>query len=561
MPEDVGAGADLDASARQDELAAALADAQLQLDEERLAHARTGATLGALFASMTDLVVVADPRGVVTQASAAAADLLGVTPDELEGRQVQDVLPTDLDVSLWALRTAHGGRLQVELDLRAADGHRRAVSLSASVVEEPVSGKVTGAVYVARDLSRTQQLVAELAAAEHRATLLADVSGLLSAAASPDRALQAVADRLAGEAAVAVALLLLDGPSVGTVVASDDALEAALAGLVGRAPEPPTLLAAAIDGATPVRTRHAAGGLLLGVPLPSSLAGGATVVPMASSGQPIGALVLVAGHGDLPVATADVAEQVAGRIAPAIAAAQLRETVAAMERLHHDRQVREELLSALSHDMKTPLTIIGMLSEQLAARDVDDDARSEMLVVLRRQARHLRRLVLQFLDFVRSQAGHDLGLRLAPVDPLAVVHTVVGTLESSGRVEVHVDGAIPLVQADDDRLEQIVANLVDNALKYSPSASTVRLEVTTTRDVVRLAVVDHGPGIAPERLTQLFAPFERGPATDAAEGTGIGLYLTRRMVDAHGGHLHVASRPGEGSRFEVTLPVAGEVGP
>lgn len=557
MPEHAGAG-NVDVSSR-DALAAELADVQLRRDRERLAHAQTEATMGALFASMTDLVVVTDPRGIVTQASAAATTLLGAAHDELEGRRVEEVLVTDVDVSLWGLRTGHGGRLQVELDLQAADGHRRPVSLSASVVEEPASGKVTGAVYVARDLSRTQQLVAELAAAERRATVLADVSGILSAAPSPGDALRAVADRLAEEGAVAVALLLFDGPSVATVVASDGSFEAALAGLVGRAPEPSTLFAAALDGVTPVRTRRVDGELLVGAPLPATHAGGATIVPLASSGQPIGGLLLVARDGDLLPATAEVAEEVAGRIAPAIAAAQLRETVAAMEREHHAREVREELLSALSHDMKTPLTIIGTLSEQLAASPLDDSARDEMLVVLRRQARRLRRLVLQFLDFVRSQAGQDLGLRFTSVDPVAVVRTVVDTVESSERVRVEAADDVPTVRADDDRLEQIVANLVGNALKYSPADSEVEVEVTATRDVVRLAVIDHGPGIASERLTRLFGRYERGPATEVAEGTGIGLYLTRRMVEAHGGHLHVASRLGEGSRFEVSLPVSGDV--
>lgn len=216
---------------------------------------------------------------------------------------------------------------------------------------------------------------------------------------------------------------------------------------------------------------------------------------------------------------------------------------------------REELLAGISHDMQTPLAAIVGLAEILLA-DGDPGSESWRLVdTIGRQARSLRRLVQQFLDYSRLEADRPLVLRPRPVDVTQVIDTVVGLFEHTRSFVVGADAGLPPVLVDPDRLEQVLANLVSNAVKFSEAAVRV-VARRANEDTVMIDVVDEGPGIDGGEVDELFHKFHRGRNAGSQPGSGLGLYISRAVIEAQDGSLTVSSRPGFGSRFRVTLPTA-----
>ncbi|WP_244224994.1 GAF domain-containing sensor histidine kinase [Corallococcus sicarius] len=222
------------------------------------------------------------------------------------------------------------------------------------------------------------------------------------------------------------------------------------------------------------------------------------------------------------------------------------------------RAAAEELITVLAHDMANyllPLQARIQLLQRRAARKQDledlrdaDGAASSL--------RSLTRLIQDLLDVGRLDQGL-FTLRPRPVD-VAGLAREVATTASIPAHPVNYRGPEELVMiADPERLRQVLENLVANALKHSPAGLPVELEVQAQRRPeglwARFAIIDQGPGIPPEQLSTLFERFARGPGST---GLGIGLYLARRIVEAHGGTLEVDSKQGLGTRFELAVPEA-----
>ena len=173
----------------------------------------------------------------------------------------------------------------------------------------------------------------------------------------------------------------------------------------------------------------------------------------------------------------------------------------------------------------------------------------------------LEELVADLLDASRIQQGR-LELRPEPMDLAALARRVLERFEQAPeRGEHHaleLDVPEPVVGTwDPARLDQVITNLVSNALKYAPDGGVVRLRVRRGERDAELSVSDQGIGIAPEELAQLFQPFARGAlARDSTGGTGLGLYISAQIVERHGGTIAVESEPGQGSTFTVRLPQA-----
>lgn len=219
---------------------------------------------------------------------------------------------------------------------------------------------------------------------------------------------------------------------------------------------------------------------------------------------------------------------------------------------------REELLAGISHDMQTPLASISGLSELL--HDVPNlplDERIPIYDTLALQSRTLHGLVQQFLDYSRLEADRSLIMRLRPTDVVAAIDRVVEMLGHHREIIVGAALDLPKAQADPDRLDQVLTNLVSNAIKFSDAP--VRVVARQRRDRVLIDVVDEGRGIPPEDLASLFGKFHRGSNVRATPGTGLGLYISRAVVEAMGGTLAVRSRLDVGTRFTVSLPVADGV--
>ncbi len=223
-------------------------------------------------------------------------------------------------------------------------------------------------------------------------------------------------------------------------------------------------------------------------------------------------------------------------------------------------ELKDEFIGMVSHEIKTPLTvIIGALSTAADKRVPTDDARMLMgdAVV---HAQILADIVENLLELSRQQSGR-LILQTQPSDVGDTAQHVVKKLQSKSEAHhlvVDMPLNLPPVLADPIRMERILSNLVDNAIKYSPDGGEVRIFATWSEHEVMVGVKDRGPGIAREDQARLFQSFERlGMAVKGSiQGTGMGLKVCRILVEAHGGKIWVESEPGLGATFLFTLPVA-----
>jgi PAS domain S-box-containing protein len=229
-------------------------------------------------------------------------------------------------------------------------------------------------------------------------------------------------------------------------------------------------------------------------------------------------------------------------------------------RLEEGTRARDEFLGIASHEFKTPITTLQLATELLLrASEREDGPLSKVqrrLRTMHRQTKRLGQLVQALIDVTQIAAGR-LALHPEPVDLAIVVReTMVRWREALDRAECRLELHLPEHVTgfwDRARLEQVIDNLVANAVKFGPG-QPVEVDVTAEDDSVRLAVRDHGIGIAPEDQRRLFERFERAVPTTHYGGFGLGLWIVRNIVQAHGGEIRVSSQPGRGSRFEVTLP-------
>lgn len=234
----------------------------------------------------------------------------------------------------------------------------------------------------------------------------------------------------------------------------------------------------------------------------------------------------------------------------AIEKARLRDELA----LQETARFREDLLSGISHDMQTPLATIVGLTDVLLDDGIDPDEQRETHAVINRQARNLRGLVQQFLDYSRLASDRELLLRPRPVDVVEVIERAVGVFHHQRDIVVGASHGLPPAHIDPDRFEQMLTNLISNAIKYSDGS--IRVVARHQQDRITVDVVDEGPGIDEDELEALFEKFHRGEGAEGTTGTGLGLYITRALVEAHGGELRTHSTPGVGSRFQLRVPVA-----
>lgn len=224
-------------------------------------------------------------------------------------------------------------------------------------------------------------------------------------------------------------------------------------------------------------------------------------------------------------------------------------------------RMKEDFVSAAAHDLKTPLTTITAQA-QLLERRAEREGRTSELAGIRRLVREtgqLSRLVEELLDASRLERG-ALPMQREPGD-LAEIAREVAARERQGseRVDVVADGAVRGLY-DPERIRQLIDNLVENALKYSPAESPVEVKVWSEGSSGRLAVTDRGIGIPPEDMPHVFERFRRGSNVDHRRfaGIGLGLYICRGIVEQHGGRVWVESAAGRGTTFHVALPLAAE---
>jgi signal transduction histidine kinase len=231
------------------------------------------------------------------------------------------------------------------------------------------------------------------------------------------------------------------------------------------------------------------------------------------------------------------------------------ELVVTIRQLQHTTEQREDLIRADSHDLRNPLQIVVLQAQRLQRHAQLDERVLRPAGAILAASRRMERMLRDLSDAARSEGGGiALARRPVPLRPFVaeLLDVSDGALEAA-RVENAVPQEVPPVLADPDRLDRILANLVGNALKYSQDRVVVHAR-PEGRDV-HVTVVDRGPGISGDDLPRIFDRYYRGQRHEG-EGLGLGLYIVRKLVEAHGGRIWAESRPGEGSTFTFSLPVA-----
>jgi signal transduction histidine kinase len=225
-------------------------------------------------------------------------------------------------------------------------------------------------------------------------------------------------------------------------------------------------------------------------------------------------------------------------------------------------KMRDEFLSIAAHELKTPLTTI-LAPMQLVLRlleegpELDAVALRRRLAQIARQAAKLARMVDTLLDLSRMKSGRlELQRELVDLAPLVTGAVDSARLQTDQHAFVLVAPATLIAMVDALRLEQVLTNLLDNAIKYSPDGGPIEIELgISSPDSVRLTVRDHGLGIPPEMRARVFEQFFRAHGADYRSGMGIGLYVSQQIVDQHFGQITVESPVDGGTRVLVVLPI------
>jgi signal transduction histidine kinase len=225
------------------------------------------------------------------------------------------------------------------------------------------------------------------------------------------------------------------------------------------------------------------------------------------------------------------------------------------------RQQEDQLafLAGVAHDLRNPLSALKMSTALADRPDASPERIQKMLELVRRQVARLDRMVGDLLDSTRIEAG-KLELQLEERDARELARAVVELYQAAGsghELSLSLpESPVPL-RCDGARIEQVLNNLVSNALKYSPDGTRVEVTVVQRGEEVLFSVSDQGIGISAEEQRHLFTPFQRASeARERASGAGLGLSVARRIVEAHGGSIEVDSQPGKGSVFSIRLKPA-----
>jgi signal transduction histidine kinase len=223
--------------------------------------------------------------------------------------------------------------------------------------------------------------------------------------------------------------------------------------------------------------------------------------------------------------------------------------------------VRRDFVANVSHELRTPLTIIGGFAETLQDPDIPADKRTTFAKTIFASTQRMQRIVDELLDLSRIESGHWRP-RLEPVRIADVGREVFGRVAATAKskgitLETKVDPAGDLVYADRTALEQILLNLVENALRHTGEGGRITIKTAPAENGVHVVVNDTGTGIAPEHLPRIFERFyraDRGRSREAG-GTGLGLAIVKHLVEAHGGSVAAESVVGAGTTIRVFFPV------
>jgi PAS domain S-box-containing protein len=237
----------------------------------------------------------------------------------------------------------------------------------------------------------------------------------------------------------------------------------------------------------------------------------------------------------------------------------------AEEKLRQLDRMKSEFLSNVSHELRTPLQSIGGFTKLILHGQVPDPAtQQEFLEIIDREALHLDNLINSLLDMSRLESGRfQINRKLTPardsiIDPVKSFRGLARDKDIILNEEI--PEQLPDIEVDGERLRQVVINLLNNAIKFSDPGGSVTVKVQAQKGQLLFQVSDHGIGIPEEAKPHLFERFYRAEGEMVRGGTGLGLYISKQIIEAHGGHIWAESKLGEGSTFSFTLPLNGKGG-
>lgn len=288
-------------------------------------------------------------------------------------------------------------------------------------------------------------------------------------------------------------------------------------------------------------------------------------LPMRVGGQTIG-LLRVTGRVDAQDITDDemrLLQAFADQAALAADRTRLLHEAAQAEALQEASRLKSALLAAVSHDLRTPLAAIKASVSSLLEPGMywEPDTQRELLAAVNEETDRLTRLVSDLLDLSRIEGG-ALRPELDWYDVAELVETVVARMEPvarAHRLEVDVAPDTGAARLDYVQIGQVIANLIENAAKYAPAGTAIRVSARRREGAIEISVTDQGPGVPPSERERVFEKFYRAPHAGRASGTGLGLAICKGLVEAHGGHIWVEDVPTGGARFVFTLPVPAPV--
>ena len=537
----------------------------------------------AMIAGMSDGVMLVDREGRAALINPAGQQLLGrgdlgvpiEKQAEVFGLRSEDGISLSPKELPAAQVLATGRPVEDVTMLIRRDGRDVAIAMSAAPLHE--NGKVAGGVITFRDITERQRLVAEMQRQAKRAQILADAGAFFASNIDPVWVIQAVAERTAEVLGDWAAVILKNGDSNEMRLAAISHRDMASLGLawsyIYRQPLSvgEGIIGQVVATGIPSLTTHV-GSATAGMSgkadttsyhAPSMQLSSLLVLPLRTRRETLGALVIAANTQDRAMTDDNLplAETLAERASLAIENATLyTEQVEARRKVEDLSRLKDEFLSIASHELRTPVTSIKGYTQlaKTLIRENDLVTSEEYLDTALDQIDRMSRLILELLDVSRIETGR-LEIRREPIQWSTFVREVVHrqhTAVNERRFHINVPDETLIVTGDPDRLEQVLGNLLENAVKYSPEGSEIHVSVDNKEEQVVTSVCDHGIGIPSDELMQVFERFHRGRQVSSTNygGLGLGLYITKQIIERHSGKIWVESREGSGTTFHFSLP-------
>jgi signal transduction histidine kinase/CHASE3 domain sensor protein len=535
-----------------------------------------------IVAGMADGIMLTDGDGRVVFINSAGKNLL---------KSSTIGVPIEQQATVYGLRSPEGAMLETS-DVPAAqalsrgraaedvtvmidhgDGRQITVSMNAVPLHE--DNRVSGVIVTFRDITERRRLEEETQLQAERAQILAEAGAFFASNIDPVWVTQAIVERVAEVLGDWAAIILKEPESNDLRVASLYHRDMTSLGLAWSfVYRQPLVLGEGVFGQVissgypslmsnlePAGSRDNSGYFIAPMKLASLL-----VLPLRTRREIVGAMVIAANDPDRQMddQKLPLAELLAERAAVAIENARLyTEQVEARKKVEDLSRLKDEFLSIASHELRTPVTSIKGYTQLAKALIHENDLKTseEYLSVALDQIDRMSRLILELLDVSRIETGR-LEIRRESIEWFSFVNGVVARHHTSAHDrKFHLEmppNASRNVDGDRDRLEQVLGNLLENAVKYSPDGSDVSVKVRDEEDRVVTSISDSGIGIPSDELAQVFERFHRGRQVSATNygGLGLGLYISKQIVDRHGGNIWVESREGQGTTFHFSLPAA-----